>query len=462
MLGEVMSRENLAERVDFYNRLIEPVYQRTFPKGFKLKPLDWILDSEIVNRDNVEIERNGELINIRPIGTLDLEILSNDIVLRARRKEVDLVKNYPCGLKCPGCFSEESIFSESQYLLLWEQVMSIVDVARTIGLHSVKFLGPGELFQNPDLFAILDAFHARKMPISIFTKGSELGDDEHARRNFSHCGINSAKELVARVSSYDNVRILLGFNSFFTSRQDSMVGSNLLSTTYRLNEGIFSTRGVSRYTEKRNQALKNLVDAGFNDPARGQRLSLIMAPVLKNQIDEVAEVYEWAARRNIPLIVTPSMESGFKAQALVDKVRKIDKSNEWIKDIFKAIYERTFFIGIMTFDDVLRDGLSAYIGTEGCNQVANGLMVRLNGQVKICPGSSISQHIYGKLYNENGVFDPAKIIDIWINSPNYRMSASMNNWCPAKQTMLPHSLPQEVLSILNLEGRRLEKQTNIA
>lgn len=456
-----MSRENLTERVDFYNRLIEPIYQSTFPKGFKLMPLDWILDPQVVKRDDIEVQHNGELIKIRPIGTLDLEILSNDIVLRARNKEIDLVKNYPCGLKCPGCFSEESIFSESQYLLLWEQVMNIVDVARTVGLHSVKFLGPGELFQNPDLFAILDAFHAREMPISIFTKGSELGDDELAARNFSKFGIYSAKELVARVTKYDNVRILLGFNSFFTLRQDSMVGSNLLSTTYRLSEGIFSARGVSRYTEKRNQALKNLVEAGFNDPARGQRLSLIMAPVLKNQIDEVTEVYEWAARRNMPLIVTPSMESGFKAQALVDKVRKIDKSNEWIKDIFKSIYERAFSIGIMSTEDVLRDGLSAYIGTEGCNQVANGLMVRLNGQVKICPGSSNSHHIYGKLYSESGVFDPEKIIDIWINSPNYRLGASMNNWCPAKRIMLPHSLQKEVLGILNLEQRRSEKQINL-
>jgi len=175
-----------------------------------------------------------------------------------------------------------------------------------------------------------------------------------------------------------------------------------------------------------------------------------MAPILKNQIDEVAEMYEWAARRNIPLIITPSMESGPRAKALVAGSQKIDKENSWIKDIYKVVYERSFKIGVMKPADVLKRGLSAYIGSAGCNQVANGLMVRLNGQVKICPGSSRERHIYGKIFDQNGKFSPRKIIDIWRNSPNYKLGAVSNNWCPAKNTMLPYSLQDDVLEILGL------------
>src|SRR3989338_9996464 len=261
----MMAEITLRDRVEHYEKLIPAIYvSGKFPEGFRLSPLDWALTDEVVKRQTIDAVIAGISQRIRPIGTMDVEFLSNDIIRRAKTGQVDLVKNYPCGLKCPGCFSEESVYGDSKNLMAWQESMKNIDDAIRIGLQSIKFLGPGEMFQNPDLFDILDALKERNMPISIFTKGAELGDDELARKSYGSLGITTAKQLVERVASYDNVRILLGFNSFFSSKQNKMVGSTNSGVSYEIIDGKFVNRGISDYTTKRDNALVNLVNAGFN------------------------------------------------------------------------------------------------------------------------------------------------------------------------------------------------------
>jgi hypothetical protein len=64
-------------------------------------------------------------------------------------------------------------------------------------------------------------------------------------------------------------------------------------------------------------------------------MTLVCTPVLHDNIDEVAELYEWSIRRNIPILVAPTMVSGkgldqkevqdeaFKTQELVSLYAKI-------------------------------------------------------------------------------------------------------------------------------------------
>jgi hypothetical protein len=445
-----MPKETLSERLAYYEKLIPAMYPEKFPTNFELRPSDWSLTENTLSRPSIPITVDGEQILIRPLSTMDVEFLSNETILKVREGCIDLVKNYPCGLRCPNCFSEEEIFGDKTNLMSWQEVFSVIDVARSIGLTSIKFLGPGELFQNPDLFDILDACHERSLPISIFTKGAELGDDELAAQNFGHLGISTAQELVHRVLVYPEVRILLGFNSFFPERQNALVGSANVSAGYTMIDGIFERRGVAHYTQKRDQALKNLYYAGLSNPAKGQRLSLIMAPLQRNQNDEVAEMFLWAARRNIPLVIAPTMESGPKAQRLVKILKKGDPTNHWLFDAYLRVYRTALQHGITSLESLERKGISSYLGTEACNQVANGIMLRLNGQVKICPGSSRADHIYGNVHQEDGTLDPQRIIRLWLNSYNYSLGAMQNNWCPAKQEMLPRVLAEGVLGSLRM------------
>ena len=437
-----MAEKTLLERFGHYEKLIPAIYQPgKFPEGFRLMPLDWALTDEVVSRQSIDVVIDGISQRIRPIGTMDVEFLSNDIVRRAKTGEADLVKNYPCGLKCPGCFSEESVYGDSKNLMIWQEVMKNVDDATRIGLQSIKFLGPGELFQNPDLFDILEATRQRNLPVSIFTKGAELGDDELARKSFGHLGIEKAEQLVTAISKYDNVRILLGFNSFFADRQDKMVGSFNKNSNYELVNGVFVNRGVPDYTAKRDKALVNLVNAGFNDPKKGQRLSLIAAPVGLDQIEEIPEMYSWAAKRNIPLVIAPTMESGPKSLGLLRLNTRVDPEHEKLIQAMVAVYSRAIDDGIMTLEQIQEGGISAYMGTSPCNQVSNGLFMRLNGQVQLCPGRSDSDSIYGNVHK-------VQIAKLWVNSPNYSRGDLANNWCAAKTAGMPRWLQESVLNKL--------------
>jgi len=429
----------------YYDRLVPAIYSpNKFPEGFILK--HWSLDPEIIHRPMIDAVVDGSTTAIRPISTLDLEFLSNETVRLAKNGSIDLVKNYPCGLKCPGCFSEESIYGDIKNLMFWQEVMQVVDDAKEIGLKTAKFLGPGELFQNPDIFDILDSLNRRGIEFSIFTKGAELGSDDLARQVYGGFGINSAKELVKKIAEYGNIKILLGFNSFFSDRQDKMVGSLRTTSDYQMVNGTFDRRGVVNYTEKRNQALVNLVNAGFNDPEGGQRLTLIADPVGLDQTNEIPSMYRWAALRNMPIIITPTMESGPKSIGLSMYNLRIDPVHLTLINIMEAIYTTALENGILSIEQIKEEGISAYFGTKPCDQVANGLFVRLNGKVQMCPGRSDNSATYGNVHQE-------PLAKIWINSPNYKLGSISNNWCPAKTSGLPSIVQEEAMS------RLLRKQT---
>jgi MoaA/NifB/PqqE/SkfB family radical SAM enzyme len=426
-----------AELRRYYDDLISPIYPGQFPADFQLSPIDWHLTGDIAQRRSVNLL--GAVI--RPLGTLDVEFLSDDVVLKAKGGELNLERAYPCGMKCPGCFSEDPTYLDTDRFLTWAEVFEVVDDAREIGLRSIKFLGPGELFQNPDLFKILDAAEKRQLPISIFTKGAELGDDELANYVYGSIGINSADALIERLRQYSCVRILLGFNSFSPIKQDLMVGSHGVTGHYTITGGIFTKRGVGRYTVKRNRALVNLVRAGYNNPQHGQRLSLIAAPVGLDQIDEIPEMYVWAARRNIPLVIAPTMESGPKAVGLMKYNKKRDPIHDRLIELYLAVYSRAVNEGVTNINRVQREGISAYMGTAPCNQVSNGLYLRLNGNVQKCPGASDLASIFGNVHEKS-------IAQIWRDSSNYRDAGIENNWCRAKTNGMPSWLQGEVLSRL--------------
>lgn len=434
------SVKTIKSRLAFYESMIEPVYPESFPTNFSLAPLGWWLpDAEISDGEKEFVLSDRTKETVRPLRTLDVEFLSNAIVEKARSGEIDLVKNYPCGLNCPSCFSEEGVYADKERLMRWQEIMAVIDEGIELGLKSVKFLGPGELLQNPDLFDILDAFSDRNLPISIFTKGAELGDDDLARANFGSRGINSAKQLAEALGAYQNVRVLLGFNSFDASLQDRMVGSYNRTSNYIVSEGRFVVRGVKDYTDKRNRALVNLIQAGFNSPDRGQRLSLIAAPVRLEQIDEIPSMYVWAAHRNIPLVIAPTMESGPKSVKLMKHNQSRDPSHQKLLDLYCAVYSAAIQNGITTLDRISEQGISAYMGTAPCNQVANGLFIRLNGQVQMCPGDSHT--VFGNTHE-------SRLIDIWRESPNYMLGGISNNWCQAKKNGMPKWLAGEVLNFL--------------
>ena len=159
-------------------------------------------------------------------------------------------------------------------------------------------------------------------------------------------------------------------------------------------------------------------------------------------IKRLTEVERFFRQRNIPLVIAPTMESGPKSLGLLRRNTRIDPAHEKLIEAMVAVYSRAIDERIMTLEQIQKEEISAYMGTSPCNQVSNGLFMRLNGQVQLCPGRSDSESVYGNVHE-------TPIAELWVNSPNYSRGDLANNWCAAKTTGMPKWLQESVLLRLN-------------
>ncbi|MDA8228866.1 MAG: hypothetical protein M0T74_14445 [Desulfitobacterium hafniense] len=360
----------------------------------------------------------------------------------ALKKEFAGLYRDTCTQRCPHCFNQEDDFYvrkiiSGQKLMKWSETKSLLKQAKRFGLESVKFLGIGEIFKNPNLFEILADLQKEKIKIAIFTKGAALGDDETAK-SCGYVGMNTAEDLVRKISEYQNISILLGANSFRPLLQDEMVGCG-------------KDGGVFNYTQKRDRALYLLVKYGLNNPKYGKRLALIAAPVTPLVSDETVEMYEWGVRRNIPVITIPTMVSGKGTNELgwllgqfetnetlikrydpmVEMTRE-QRYTEWLVDFYTDIYSRALDMGIYDIETLTSEGLSGYAGAAKCQQSHNGMYIRLPGAVQECPGRCVGAEITEDLRAQS-------FVTTWLGSRNYDRSKDCRALCAVKMKDLTGS-----------------------
>lgn len=266
-------------------------------------------------------DRLGEFViiggkRVKKLLTLDINIpdvnfagLVNDSPLGELAEKV-FRKNYPCIHACPGCFNEATVKNQ---IMSYDEVMDVVDQAISLGLESIKFLGPGELLINPDLFKILDAFEERNIVVGIFTKGALMGSDVLSQM---YHGMDS-QTFVERLTSYDNVTFLIGARSF-----NPVIENKYVPTKNHAMRGLFD------YHASRNLAIERLCDAGMNSDLDKQRLAVILSPVGHETIDGVFEMFKWSVERNIVPFVTVSMVSG-KGHTMVKHQQELQFMQEY-------------------------------------------------------------------------------------------------------------------------------------
>ena len=170
------------------------------PSGYRLMAHKWSYPEERLG-ETVEID--GE--RIKKMLTLDLNIPNGafaETVNMARLGEATQAfkRNYPCVHQCPGCFNNAELHNP---IMTLDEVTSVVEQAQALGLESVKFLGPGELLMNPELFRILNFFEERNIVIGIFTKAALLGNDKLAMQYQRM----SSEELVRKLTSYKHTAL---------------------------------------------------------------------------------------------------------------------------------------------------------------------------------------------------------------------------------------------------------------
>ena len=353
MIGEPKERGKEA----IYPNIPE-MFPCDFPKGYRPWVEGWSFSVDKLK----ETTEDGTY----KLLTLDLSISDDEYVGRVNQGPTETLseraeKEYKCDVGCKHCF--ECKTDTNNPLMTFEEVGDMVEKAKKLGLETVKFLGPGELLHNPKLFEILEFFEKENIDIGIFTKGVILGDDELAQKNFGM----TAKELCKKLTDYSKVRLLVGFTSADPETEHARIGSK-----------------IEDFSGKRNRGLENIVEAGINKDPNSQRLALVCAPVLKDNIDEALDIFKWGVKRNIPVVMTPTMVSG-KGQEMTE-ITDADFKEKQLVELYANVYKWLIDSGITTLDDIEKEGVSPYAGFA-CNQFISGMFVRKDGRIQACPGN---------------------------------------------------------------------------
>jgi len=344
---------------------IPEVFPDSFPEGYR----PWVEGWSFTVDKLKEKTEDGTY----KLLTLDLSISDNDYVGRVNEGDANTLseraeKEYKCDIGCKHCF--ECKTDTNNLLMTFDEVKNVVEKAKELGLETVKFLGPGELLHNPKLFEILEYFEQENIDIGIFTKGIILGDDELAQKNFGM----SAKELCQKLADYSKVRLLVGFTSADPKTEHARIGSK-----------------VEDFSEKRNKGLENLAEVGMNKDPNSQKVALICAPLLKDNVDEALDIFAWGVKRNMPVVMTPTMVSG-KGQEMSEITDPDFKENKLV-ELYAKVYKWLIENKILTLDDVKKEGVSPYAGFV-CNQFISGMFIRKDGRVQGCPGNETRSFRY--------------------------------------------------------------------
>jgi len=367
----------------------------------------------------------------------DLHSRSEDGTFKLLTLDIDFGQK--CTLACPHCFRKSNALDTEAPPLSFDELLSYIKEAKGLGLKSVKFLGAGEPFEQPRIIEFLKELRKLDIKPAIFTKGHVLGSDSLTREYFSPYGIETAERLVRMLKELD-VSILLGFNSFDEETQTNFIGKK-------------ASNGKG-YFKLRNNALVNLVNAGFNEyvPGKATRLALIAAPIKPENIDEIFEIYRWGRRRNMYTLSCPTTFSG-RGKCELDREHLMDFESYIynLKDLYVKIYKWNIENGLMSLETFMEEGVSLYPGCHTCNQVAAGMYLTLRGKIIRCPGRDDNEsEIVEDIRKEKS------LKDVWRKSFNYKLARRIDKFnfhCIARDGYFferKHNFYQDVyLRVLN-------------
>jgi MoaA/NifB/PqqE/SkfB family radical SAM enzyme len=366
---------------------VEEKFQDGYPEGYR----PWVSFWSFTEEEMMETTEDGTF----KLLTLDISINSDDYLEEVNNgTEGSLTeraeKFYKCDIGCAHCF--ECKTHTDNPLMTTEEVFGMLLEAKKLGLKTVKFLGPGELLHNPRLFEILDFLQENGLRICVFTKGLALGSDEQAQKIFGM----TAVEFCEKLYRYPNVAVLLSFTSANRQTETSRIDSKKVPDLF----------------DKRNRAFENLAQAGFNSDPDNQRLAAVCTPVLRDNIDEVLEIYKWAISRNIPMVVAPTMVSG-KGSDMVEVTDSYFKENQLV-ELYVDIYTWLIKENILSVAQIEEEGVSSYPGFA-CNQVVTGMFIRKDGRAQMCPGNEGKDFIYNEDVRKSD------LKEIWKNSMGYKL-----------------------------------------
>jgi|GEM_PF-840432 len=353
-----------------------------------------------------------------------------------RMLDIDYGNPKVCAMKCPHCFrntpKQEGFTSASA--LSEENYLSYLGQAALLGAKAFKIIGPAEPLQNSGFLNFLDKVNAIGVGVSVFTKGHVLGSDKLAKAYFGGQEtadgemIDTAERLVQELKRRD-VSILLGCNSFNPEMQDALVGRS------------GQKLAGENYTTLRNNALELLVENGFNtfEEENATRLSLVMAPLQKENAEEAFEIYAAARTMNIYPANCPTAPSG-QGKEIDAHQHTSEYINNWLNFQIKT-QKWNIEHGITTLEQLKAEKPSLYGGCHPCNQTATGMAFFGSGDLRMCAGGC-DDNVHSETYGEkpNVTRMAGGMLEAWLTSSNYKNREALvnegriNNYCiPRKE-----------------------------
>lgn len=357
----------------------------------------------------------------------------------AEKKEVLVGKVYGnCKLNCKGCYVKQDNLFKNENLVHPDKIMELIEESvKNLGTKTVKYLGPSEFFRDKDIFKYLDWFQKIDVTLNVFVKDPMFGDDQEVENLFAHLGLHTSEELIEKLASYKNLRILFNFRSFDEEKTNDLVrGGYQGKTDYSGN-----------YKKVQTQALKLLykyfAEAEIKQ-GRESRLVIINTPITAETIDEAYEIFTYFVDRGLTVISTTSMQSGC-GSGLYDKLNQdfMDKFINYYAKVIKYSLKR----GLISKKYFKEFGPSPYAGCSHCMQMCNGLLIRETGQLMRCPGAD------NEAWRDE--ITPAELIKnglvwAWAKTKNYSEKSKVNVGCLAKPKIFTKEFISQVTSLVNL------------
>ncbi|MCX6795552.1 MAG: radical SAM protein, partial [Candidatus Falkowbacteria bacterium] len=209
-----------------------------------------------------------------------------------------------CRLNCKGCYVKQDDLFKDHNLIHPDMIMDMIEEAVTrLGTKTIKYLGPSEFFRDPDIFKYLDRFAKLDVILGVFVKDPMFGDDNEVEELFGRIGIHSSEQLIKKLATYRNLRILFNFRSFDDEKTNDLVrGGYVGKADYQGNYKLVQTRAL--------QLLYQYFTKAEIEKGRESRLIIINTPIISETIAEAFEIYTYFFDRGIPVLSTTSMQSG--------------------------------------------------------------------------------------------------------------------------------------------------------
>lgn len=257
-----------------------------------------------------------------------------------------------CPWNCRFCFTEHPDNKLGRKRRLCNELslaerLSLVDQAAALGARTINWVGAGEPTIDPDFWPILERVADRGITPIIYTEGAL----RLTRRDFVRRLYRAGATIVLKVNSLWNH----AYQSSVVSGETKMAAAD-------------------DYTERRNRALRLLLEEGFAD-AEPTRLAFDTI-ICKQNAEEVPALHRYARSRNIFVLFVNYLPSGRSCEGTADALSRAEQS---------AVFEELARIDEAEFGITHRSKFP-YAGGVPCSIRGTGLFVKITGKVFDCPG----------------------------------------------------------------------------